>query len=134
LGAVAVDELVYVDSYPPPDEKAYVLRTDRQCGGLTATALVAAARFGTKCAYAGVLGDNDLSQFAMARMRDEGIDLANVLFRHAAPHVIEAVDGFPRPVRVFQFFLSEQQDAAALAVAFLQEFVALAIGRYAEQS
>jgi sulfofructose kinase len=83
LGAVAVDELIYVDSYPPPDEKAHVVRTERQCGGLTATALVAAARFGAKCAYAGVLGDDDLSQFAIERMREEGIDLANLLIRPA---------------------------------------------------
>jgi sulfofructose kinase len=87
LGAVAVDELIYVDSYPPPDQKAHVLRTDRQCGGLTATALVAAARFGAKCAYAGVLGDDELSQFAMARMRDEGIDLANVRFQQGTTPV-----------------------------------------------
>src|SRR5439155_26722425 len=84
LGAVAVDEWIYVDSYPPPDEKAHVLRTERQCGGLTATALVAAARFGAKCAYAGVLGDDELSQFAIERMRAEGIDLDHLLARHDA--------------------------------------------------
>src|SRR2546422_5789182 len=81
LGAVAVDELIYVDSYPPPDQKAHVLRTERQCGGLTATALVAASRFGAKCAYAGALGDDELSRFATNRMLEEGIALDHLLVR-----------------------------------------------------
>lgn len=75
FGAVAVDDLVYVDAYPPPDAKLSVLRSERQCGGLTATALVAAARLGSKCAYAGVLGTDDLSNYAAQRMKAEGIDL-----------------------------------------------------------
>lgn len=80
LGAVAVDELIYVDSYPAADQKAHVLRTERQCGGLTATALVAASRFGAKCAYAGVLGEDGLSRFAIERMRENGI-----IFDHLLP-------------------------------------------------
>jgi sulfofructose kinase len=81
LGCVAVDDLIYVESYPPPDAKTPVLRAQRQCGGLTATALVAAARLGSTCAYAGVLGDDDLSSFAIKRMRQEGIDLTHMLSR-----------------------------------------------------
>jgi sulfofructose kinase len=76
LGCVAVDDLIYVEAYPPADVKLAVLRTDRQCGGLTATALVAASRLGSKCAYAGVLGTDDISQFAVSRMQGENIDLA----------------------------------------------------------
>ena len=41
LGAVAVDDLLFVEAYPPPDAKALVLRQERHCGGLAATALVA---------------------------------------------------------------------------------------------
>src|SRR5438552_8753553 len=81
LGAVAVDELIYVDSYPPADQKAHVLRTERQCGGLTATALVAASRFGAKCAYAGALGEDEFSRFAISRMREEEILLDHLLVR-----------------------------------------------------
>ena len=77
FGSVAVDDLIYVESYPPADAKAPVLRTQRQCGGLTATALVAAARLGSSCAYAGVLGDDELSLFTIERMRQEGIDLTH---------------------------------------------------------
>ena len=87
LGAVAVDELIYVDSYPAPDQKAHVIQTERQCGGLSATALVAAARFGARCAYAGVLGEDGLSQFARERMAEEGIDVTRLLIRPGAKPV-----------------------------------------------
>jgi sugar/nucleoside kinase (ribokinase family) len=74
LGCATVDDLLYVDSYPPPDTKTRILRSERQCGGLTATALVAAARFGAKCAYAGQLGNDDQSTFVDRALRAEGID------------------------------------------------------------
>lgn len=75
LGAVAVDDLIFVETFPVADSKVRVLETARHGGGLTATALVAAARLGVPCAYAGVLGTDDLSQFAAQLMRSEGIDL-----------------------------------------------------------
>ena len=74
LGAVAVDDLLHVDEYPPAESKARVRRRLRQCGGLTGTALVAAARLGARCAYAGVLGHDALSQFVIENFAREGID------------------------------------------------------------
>jgi sugar/nucleoside kinase (ribokinase family) len=73
LGCVAIDDLLYVDSYPPADAKRPVLRRDRQCGGLTGTALVAAARLGAHCVYAGILGEDELSEFVVSRLDAEGI-------------------------------------------------------------
>jgi sulfofructose kinase len=78
LGCTAIDELLYVDAYPPPDGKVQVRRRQRQCGGLTATALVAGARMGCRCAYAGTLGNDELSQFAIERLGREGVDTAYV--------------------------------------------------------
>ncbi|MCC6445804.1 MAG: hypothetical protein IT210_20410 [Armatimonadetes bacterium] len=78
LGAVAIDDLVYVEDYPPPDVKMHVAGRDRQCGGLTATALVAASRLGSKCAYAGMLGEDALSRFVAETMEREGIDLRHL--------------------------------------------------------
>ncbi|MDA1275392.1 MAG: PfkB family carbohydrate kinase [Verrucomicrobia bacterium] len=75
LGCIAVDELIYTDNYPPPDAKVWVSRTERQCGGLTATALVAASRFGAECAYAGVAGTDELSNYALSRLAAEAINL-----------------------------------------------------------
>ncbi|MEP6663008.1 MAG: PfkB family carbohydrate kinase [Verrucomicrobiota bacterium] len=84
LGAVAVDDLIYVTGYPPADTKTHVLRTERQCGGLTAIALIAATRLGSKCAYAGVLGEDEFSQFAIAQMQNEGVDLKHLQRRQDA--------------------------------------------------
>jgi sugar/nucleoside kinase (ribokinase family) len=81
LGAVAVDDLVYVEEYPLPDTKVRVLRRERHAGGRTGTALVAAARMGRRCAYAGVLGDDELSRFVVDSLATEGVDTAAVVRR-----------------------------------------------------
>ncbi len=83
-GAVTVDDLLYVDEYPAAESKIRVKASDRQVGGLTATALVAAARLGARCAFAGVLGRDELSELVMSRLSAEGIDLAGVVRRDAA--------------------------------------------------
>jgi sulfofructose kinase len=75
LGCTAVDDLLYVPSYPREDSKMRVRQHRRQCGGLTATALVAAARMGARCAYAGSLGNDELSHFVEQRLTEQGIDL-----------------------------------------------------------
>ncbi len=79
LGATAVDRLLYVPAYPPPNSKVNVLRSAQQCGGLTATALVAAARLGARCAYAGQLGDDEDARFVAQTLQNEGIDLSHAL-------------------------------------------------------
>lgn len=81
FGAVAVDDILFVDQFPIPDVKTRVLHRERHCGGLAATALVAAARLGASCAYAGTLGTDELSTFAESRLRAEEIDLSLVLRR-----------------------------------------------------
>lgn len=94
LGCVAIDDLLYVPTYPPADSKVQVRRRERQCGGLTATALVAAARLGSRAAFAGVLGDDELSKFVLERFRAEGIDAQHVKRRpEARPiHSVIVVD------------------------------------------
>jgi ribokinase len=94
LGCVAVDDLLYVSEYPPADAKVRVNRHERQCGGLTGTALVAAARMGARCAYAGVLGGDSLSQFVEERFREEGVDTAHIHRRQQARpiHSVIVVD------------------------------------------
>ena len=75
LGAVAIDHLIYINAFPRPDQRTRVIRQEQQCGGLTATALVAAARLGVRCAYAGVLGEDELSHAAVRCLQNEGINL-----------------------------------------------------------
>jgi sulfofructose kinase len=81
LGCVAVDDLCYVPAYPPADAKVQIRRRDKQCGGLTGTALVAAARFGARCAFGGVLGDDADSAFIIDTFRREGIDVTPLVRR-----------------------------------------------------
>jgi ribokinase len=76
LGIVTIDDLLFVDAYPAPDEKVRINRRVRDCGGLTGTALVAAARLGARCAYAGVLGTDEMSRAVRAGLEGEGIDVS----------------------------------------------------------
>jgi sugar/nucleoside kinase (ribokinase family) len=78
IGCAAVDDLLYVAGYPGPDAKTPVEHSERQCGGLTATALVAAARQGARCRFAGALGQDELSDFVLQTLKDEGIDITPV--------------------------------------------------------
>jgi sulfofructose kinase len=79
IGVVAVDDLIYVDRYPAPGAKIPIKAQRREGGGLTGTALVAASRLGAKCAYAGVLGHDELSGFSLQELAREGVDCTPVL-------------------------------------------------------
>ncbi|HEY9075983.1 MAG TPA: PfkB family carbohydrate kinase [Anaerolineaceae bacterium] len=78
IGAVAVDDFLYLDHFPEPDTKAQILGRERQGGGLAGTALVAAARQGASAAYCGRLGEDELSKFTIAGLEKEGIDCSPV--------------------------------------------------------
>lgn len=81
LGCTAVDDLVFVPAFPAEDAKVQALRRERHCGGLTATALVAAARLGARTAYAGVLGDDPDSRFVVETLMREGVDVRSLVRR-----------------------------------------------------
>ncbi len=74
LGCAAVDDLVYVPSFPAADRKVRVQQSLRRCGGLTGAALVTAARLGARCAYAGCLGTDDYSRYVAEDFRRERVD------------------------------------------------------------
>jgi sugar/nucleoside kinase (ribokinase family) len=76
LGCTAVDDLLFVRAFPPADDKARVERSERRFGGLTGVALVAAARCGARCAYAGCLGTDALSDYAARQLVTEGVDIS----------------------------------------------------------
>ncbi len=87
LGCAAVDEMLYVERYPPADAKVRVMRRERRCGGLTAAALIAAQHLGASCAYAGVLGFDDSSEFVLESLKRTGVNLAWVTQRRGASPV-----------------------------------------------
>ncbi len=74
LGCTAVDDLLFVPHFPAADAKLRVRRRERHCGGLTATALVAAARLGARAAYAGTLGEDADSAFVRQALAQAGVD------------------------------------------------------------
>jgi sulfofructose kinase len=84
MGAVAVDDLLYLDGFPRPDSKMRIARRERQGGGLTGTALVAARRMGAACAYAGILGSDELSRFILEGLAAEGVSVDLVQRREGA--------------------------------------------------
>ncbi|MGD0653529.1 MAG: PfkB family carbohydrate kinase [Thermoguttaceae bacterium] len=84
FGAVAVDDLLYVDEYPPAESKVRVRHRLRQCGGLTGTALVAASRLGALCAYVGLLGNDELSIYVTDCFAREGVDTSHCARRAGA--------------------------------------------------
>jgi sulfofructose kinase len=84
IGCCAVDDVLYVDTYPQPDSKIAATRRERRCGGLTAIALMTAAQMGASCAFAGVLGHDDLSAFVLRCMSECGVDTEPTVFQSGA--------------------------------------------------
>lgn len=103
LGCTAVDEILYVPTYPPADAKVEVRQRERHCGGLTATALVAAARLGAKAAFAGTLGSDPESQFVLHTLAREKVNTRHVVRRDGAGPVrsVIVVDESRRTRNIF---------------------------------
>ena len=79
IGCTAVDDILYVPEYPEADGKVEVRQRERHCGGLCATALVAAARLGAHCGFAGTLGNDEDSRFILDTLTRERIDCRHVV-------------------------------------------------------
>jgi sulfofructose kinase len=79
LGAVAVDDILYVNKYPEVDSKEPVIARERQAGGLAGTALVTVTRLGGKGTYLGILGEDELSDYAIEEFQREGVDCSLVI-------------------------------------------------------
>ncbi|HMA95650.1 MAG TPA: PfkB family carbohydrate kinase [Polyangiaceae bacterium] len=79
IGCAAVDERLYLSQFPAADGKGRILRREPSLGGLTAVALVAAARMGARTAYAGRLGTDHLSQFVEHALREYGVATGDVV-------------------------------------------------------
>ena len=84
LGCCTVDDLLYLEAFPAPDTKVRVLERVRDCGGLTASALVAASRLGAHCSYAAQLGHDELSDFVAESLEREKVDLSHVVWNEQA--------------------------------------------------
>lgn len=76
LGVIAVDDMLYVDSYPPANIKVRIRERRRQGGGTMSCGLAAAGRLGSRCRAIGRLGDNELSAFVHGHLGQYGVDLS----------------------------------------------------------
>jgi sugar/nucleoside kinase (ribokinase family) len=95
MGLNSVDFLSMVPEFPAPNSKMKMLRFSKQGGGQVATAMVALSRWGVKTKYIGKVGEDDLGQFSLNSIRQEGVDVSSVTIEPNAPtqFAVIIVDG-----------------------------------------
>jgi sugar/nucleoside kinase (ribokinase family) len=95
LGLATLDHLMQVESFAQPVGQAKVKAFDIQGGGLTGTALVAAARLGLSVELWGVAGTDRLGDWIVAGLEAEGVGLQGFRRRDGmeGPLVLVFVDG-----------------------------------------
>jgi len=84
FGAVAVDDLLFLQSFPQSNTKTEVKKRMRYARGLAGTALVAASRLGVKTAYFGIFGENELSEFTLNEFIKENVDTSLCIKKEGA--------------------------------------------------
>ena len=118
FGICSVDFLGVVEKYPAPGEKIPMTAFAKQGGGLTGTALVAAARLGVKTAYIGKLGEDEYSRFVLEEFQHDGVNVDQVVFAEGAqPPVafihVEQNSGERRIARYWKEFDLKPEEIAA---------------------
>jgi len=78
MGLNSVDFLTVVPEFPAPNSKMKMLQFSKQGGGQVATALVALSRWGVKTKYIGKVGADELGQFSLQSIHQEGVDVSSV--------------------------------------------------------
>jgi sugar/nucleoside kinase (ribokinase family) len=84
LGANSVDFVHVVPAFPRPEgwhSKMRVSRTLVSCGGQTATAMAACARFGLRTLYVGAVGKDENGRRIVAELPRYGLDAAALVSR-----------------------------------------------------
>ena len=79
MGLNSVDFLCLVPEFPTPNSKMQMRRFSKQGGGQVATAMVALSRWGVKARYMGKVGEDELGQFSLHSIRQEGVDISSVM-------------------------------------------------------
>ena len=86
LGAVTVDFVGTVDSWPVEGAKQVLNDLTIHEGGLVGTALVAVSRLGGRACFAGKLGHSEMAEKTLAALKNNGVDTSFVLrVDHAEP-------------------------------------------------
>jgi len=84
MGLNSVDFLTLVPEFPAPNSKMKMLQFSKQGGGQVATALAALSRWGVRTKYIGKVGEDELGQFSLESIRQEGVDVSSVTIEPGA--------------------------------------------------
>jgi len=79
MGLNAVDFLCVVPEFPTKNSKMKILQFSKQGGGQVATAMVALSRWGIKTRYIGKVGGDELGQFSLHSILEEGVDVSSAI-------------------------------------------------------
>jgi len=95
MGLNSVDFLCVVPEFPTLNLKMKILQFSKQGGGQVATAMVALSRWGVKTKYIGKIGGDELGQFSLNSIRQEGVDVSSVTIEPNATNqfAVIIVDG-----------------------------------------
>ncbi|MFX1507786.1 MAG: carbohydrate kinase family protein [Promethearchaeota archaeon] len=74
LGEIVIDFLLKIPRFPKPDEKMYVLNSQKQAGGVTANFCVGVARQGLRVAFFGGVGDDEEGGYLRKALQKEIVD------------------------------------------------------------
>jgi sugar/nucleoside kinase (ribokinase family) len=95
MGLNSVDFLCVVPEFPTINSKMNIRQFSKQGGGQVATAMVALSRWGIETKYVGKIGGDELGQFSLASIREEGVDVSSVTIEPDATNqfAVIIVDG-----------------------------------------
>jgi ribokinase len=85
FGSINVDRMVWVDELPRPGRTVSARAVAVAAGGKSANQAVAAARLGASVRLIGAVGDDSDGTFAVAAVRESGVDVQHVSARPGDP-------------------------------------------------
>jgi len=91
VGQNTVDHLCVVERFPAPDSKQRLQTLAVEPGGQVATALVALARWGARCAYVGTFGDDEAGAASRTSLAAEGVDVGHALVRRGERNQLSVI-------------------------------------------
>src|ERR1700730_2655734 len=87
IGVAAVDDLLYISSYPPSNVKVSVIARERHGGGPACTAIAAVGTLEGRSAYCARLGKDDLSIYIERLLQERHVDTTHIIRdSEAAPY------------------------------------------------
>jgi sulfofructose kinase len=91
MGLNSVDFISVVPEFPTLNSKMKMLRFSKEGGGQVATAMVALSRWSIKTKYIGKVGEDELGQFSLHCLRQEGVDVSSVMIEPNATNQLAMI-------------------------------------------